>query len=137
LAYAQSLARIADPADGTFDSEREDFRTWPNEETLRPLLAAFALGLEHMPAVLTAELTTEPASGGEWFVCYYAPGRKSGYEDDDVEEAEGAAVSVSSPRVFFHMGDWRPSWDVVKLFKEFGKRKHGEECVVCFVPWMY
>ena len=137
LAYAQSLARIPDPADGTFDSEREDFRTWPNEETLRPLLAAFVLGLEHMPAVLTAELTTEPASGGEWFVCYYAPGRKSGYADDDVEEAEGAAVSVSSPRVFFHMGDWRPSWDVVKLFKEFGKRKHGEECLVCFVPWMY
>ncbi|KAK0670018.1 carbohydrate-binding module family 50 protein [Cercophora samala] len=133
VAYAKSLERILDPADGTFNSEKEDFRTWPNEETLRPLLEAFVRGLEHMPSVLTADLTTEPASGGEWFICYYAPGRRSGYEDD-IEDQE---VSIDSPRVFCHMGDWRPSEDVMDLFRELGRKKHGEECVICFVPWMY
>ncbi|KAK4186730.1 hypothetical protein QBC35DRAFT_386504 [Podospora australis] len=135
LQYEKSLDRVLDPGDGTFDSDKEDFRRWPNDEVINPLLEGFGRGIARMPALKFAELTTRLETGAELFVCYYAPGKKSGYEE--YMEEGGDDPTFPDPRIFVHMDEWRPSEKVSALFKEVARRIHGLETSVTFIPWQY
>ncbi|KAK3986389.1 hypothetical protein QBC44DRAFT_361601 [Cladorrhinum sp. PSN332] len=136
VSYEISLQKYTS-MDGTHNGAH-DFRTWPNDATILPLLAAFARAIAHMPSLKFADLSTplersgDGSSAGEWSVFYSAPGSHSGYD-----KYMKGGPNLSAPRVFFHVEDWRPSKKVLDLFREVGRKYHGQETVITFMPWQY
>ncbi|KXX74052.1 hypothetical protein MMYC01_209829, partial [Madurella mycetomatis] len=132
LEYERSMRPVGREGDGTFDS-LDDFRTTPDDEVMLPLLEAFARAVAQMPSLKTANLTTPlPDPHIEWFVSYGAPGTRCGYE----EYAEEDGV-LSKPRFFFHVQDWRPSDQVLDLFRRVGRERSQQDAVIAFLPSLY
>lgn len=131
IALVESMGPLEDE-DG-FLVEESIFRRIPREEAFIPLLKAFARRLATMPhlkrALMESRLGQE---GGDWFICYDAPGLKSGYEEF-MEDPEGD--DLSRARIFIHPADWRPGEEVERLLKDVGKACHGQDSILTFLPF--
>ncbi|KAK4222017.1 hypothetical protein QBC38DRAFT_520499, partial [Podospora fimiseda] len=140
--YERSLSKYK-ANDGTFNGSHE-FRTVSN---ILPLLAAFARALAQMPCLEYAELSRDLESSGEtkngeeriycpgpgyWSVFYCALGRNVYWD----KYMEGGA-NLSAPRVFFLVEGWRPSKEVLNVFREVGRRHSGQDTVITFLPWQF
>ena len=112
-------------------------RTVPNDELMLPLLSAFARALARMPALKVARLESKigpPETKSQdspdrtWSVDYVAP-----WQQYEYEAGRGEPLDLSAPRAYFNVaGGWRPSEEVLQLFRDIGKKRHGRETVVKF-----
>jgi len=132
----------------TWDEEREvaieyyesmadrggvDFRSVPDDEFMLPLLSAFARSIARMPALEEAHLQSCLASPHKrdvgWMVDYCAPWKPYKWNRQSEHESD-----LASPRVIFDVGnEWRPSEEVLDLFREVGSKKYGRDTVLEFV----
>ena len=117
-----------------------NIRDWPNDETMRPLLAAFARAIGAMPALRHGKI--EFSHGGlptPFRVSFAPPG---GWAEDE-ELLDGGRPVASAPRVVAHAWGWEMGEEVEGLFREAGVRVHGVETVVRYlskdiytdIPW--
>jgi len=94
----------------------------PHDERLVPLLVAFAKALMKMPKLTFAYLAC-PLKDAKGFyyhfnIAYYSPGG----------EAIGAIEGIddtSARRVYYEVGEWRPSAELERLLGEVGATEHG------------
>ncbi|KAK4156177.1 hypothetical protein C8A00DRAFT_30990 [Chaetomidium leptoderma] len=127
-AYAYELAAREMPG-----GDNSEFRTVPDDEVMLPLLAAFARAAAQMPALKNAYLATPvPEPQSVWFVLYGAPGITCGGEELMVAEGE-PEPPLNTPRVYFGVGDWRPSAEVVDLFRRVGEERYMQDTNVVFL----
>ncbi|KAI1137695.1 hypothetical protein F5Y05DRAFT_58457 [Hypoxylon sp. FL0543] len=116
------------------DGQWRRFRWIPNNEVMVPMLEAFARRLASTPSLqyahLARELFVDPR---EWFISYGAPGCTCGFEEY-LKEPE---VGLSRARVFFHVDGWVPERRLVDLFRDIGKRRHGQDAIITFLPFLY
>ena len=144
LAFQRSLEPPVDD-DGLGHME-DDFRQVPNDDAMMPLLEAVARRLANMPSLESWYMATQiPQTSSEWFLTYCAAGKTTGYEsymDETVlDEGQGGgtwaqveAEAASRAKVLFHVGDWRPTRQVLDLFRKAGGM---EDAVVGFLPFLY
>jgi hypothetical protein len=129
--------------DAQYDYEIEDgegcnlnmFRTEPCRERIEPLLAKFAKSLtrENMPSLQDAEIFThlwwdpwddseEDESSDDEEVKNHDPFMKHGHRWG-VKFMAGREQKDSPPVVQWQVGDWRPSEEVLTLFKSLGRQE--------------
>ena len=119
---------------------KRNIRDWPNDETMRPLLAAFARAIGAMPALRHGKI--EFSHGGlptPFRVSFAPPG---GWAEDE-ELLDGGRPVASAPRVVAHAWGWEMGEEVEGLFREAGVKVHGVETVVRYlskdvytdIPW--
>ncbi len=115
LDFERSLRRPDDHA-GFVDGD-DKFRRLPDDITVGPMLVAFAQALAQMPNIQSAYLMTELADqSGEWFISYGRPGYACGFE----QYVTGHDTPLSRARVFLHVEDWRPNYNIIQLFRRAG-----------------
>jgi hypothetical protein len=103
-------------------------------EHITPLILSFARAAQKMPALdlatLTCPLTDEEYNNFLFEVCYIAPDEPSFYGDTDDGD-------VQSRRVYYEVGDWRPSDDVARVLRNIGEQWHGGRVVEKFLESQY
>lgn len=140
LAFQRSLQPRVD-GDG-LGNMGDDFRQMPNDDAMMPLLEAVAQRIADMPSLESWYMATEiPQTSSEWFLTYSAAGKTTGYEDcmDEavLDEGQGEIAQLeagSRAHVLFHVGDWRPTRQVLDLFRKAGG---AEDAIVAFLPYLY
>ncbi|KAI2624042.1 hypothetical protein GGS21DRAFT_325410 [Xylaria nigripes] len=133
--YDEFLERIAPKKVAQDFCDLEYFHTKVNDGPMNTLLAAFARGCGrgNLPALRTATFQSEFFNDNNWpiQIACFAAGTASWYEWD----AEFADGDRSAWRVFFHVGDWRPTEETLEEFRQIGRERIGRDTVVCFLPW--
>ena len=117
-----------------------NIRDWPNDETMRPLLAAFARAIGAMPALRHGKIEFIDRSLPTRFRVSFAP--PGGWAEDE-ELLDGGRPVASAPRVVAHAWGWEMGEEVEGLFREAGVKVHGVETVVRYlskdiytdIPW--
>lgn len=136
VALVQSM-KMPDDEEG-FTVEGCEFRCFPRDEAILPLLTAAARRLARTPSFQRVTLESSlPDDKGKWFFAYRAPGMKTYWNEYVDYEALGCDDPLSRAHVFLHTGDWRPDEEVMALFRGIGKACHGEDAIVTFLPFQY
>jgi len=122
-----------DPNGGSeYDRLPDMFRTEPCRERIEPLLAAFAQSVAQcsMPDLEEAELFTYL-----WWCPGISRAPKYGleaYDFDSTTHRWGVRYTAGSlsegevPTVTWHVGDWRPSEETMRLFDTLGRQEWHE-----------
>lgn len=87
------------------------FRTWPNDERILPLLRAMAKATACMPAIrhMSLHAWLDHRCRNRFEVAFLAPGvKRSGDKDDDVSH---------NYRLYWRTGGWRPDDELLDLWK--------------------
>lgn len=125
LAYEQSIVE-----DWAWEGWGE-FRTVPDDKVMLPLLEAFARAISQIPSLESADLTTElPFPDAEWSVSYLAPGVEV---PNHLKRCIERDMALSTPRVLFQTGDWRPSRAVLGLFRNIGMKAYQQDAAIAFL----
>ncbi|KAH7310500.1 hypothetical protein B0I35DRAFT_481812 [Stachybotrys elegans] len=139
ISLSESMVYPTDEDDRSV--EGADFRCYPRNEVMMPLLYAMARRLIHTPSLQDFRLSTEVQGLDVWSIQYYAPG--VGKWDEYLvhqEDTEDSSVKVDTPdfsRIFFHVGEWRPEEELLTMLREVGMAHHGRETRVTFLPSSY
>jgi hypothetical protein len=137
-------------ADGQIDQDFDwvehyvfaQYRVKPNNKTLVPFLTAFAKATALMPSLKEAAL---------WSPLMFDPGNIEEYEGFDYEEVSHAVegelawgIAYAKPgiqaftdnsgehfaafrQMWWYVGDWRPDFELLDLFRQIGRQEHGEQ----------
>jgi hypothetical protein len=109
-----------------------NFRTYPESETIEPLLLAFGKAARRMPvlevAALTCPLEDDERNKFQFEVSYFAPGQET-YSDGNED--------LQCRRVYYEVGDWRPSDALTQVLRGIGEEQHGGRATETFVESSY
>ncbi|MGH7962862.1 MAG: hypothetical protein ACRERD_13705, partial [Candidatus Binatia bacterium] len=99
-------------------------RDYPIADTMNPLLLSFARLLESSTALQTAQVVARRGLKAEpWVVAYCAAGSTSRHVDFN-------RTGIETPRVWLITEDWRPSAQVIEVFRRAGSAAHKQEATV-------
>jgi hypothetical protein len=100
------------------------FRSVPNDETIRPFLAAFAEAAStRMHALKAASLWTNTLEGLAWGIAYAIPGQLATLYERPGQD------NLPDRQLWWKVGSWRPDSFLHKLFQDIGRAEHGEELI--------
>ncbi|KAL8641110.1 MAG: hypothetical protein Q9226_008672 [Calogaya cf. arnoldii] len=88
------------------------FRTMPSDALMNPLLAAMARAAAHMPKlqIMSLQSTTRDPNAAGFSIYFYAAGQRS--------KLHTQSGDLDKPRLFWHVGAWRPDDEVLKIWRE-------------------
>lgn len=113
----------------------EDFRTWPDNEVMAPLLASFAKAIGAMPSLRFAQLQFWHSSlRSPFYLVYAPPGSLAGDEDYLPEEERPPGTA---PRVLAHTWKWKMDDELDGFFRKAGQSLHGVDTAVRYLPDIY
>jgi hypothetical protein len=115
-------------------STYSEFRIHPAARTFDPFLAALAKAVAQMPVLESLMLTCElMGDTGRLHICYHAPGRKSDWADERLED-------VGRRRIYYacEVGElWVPEPDTAAGLRRAGAEKFGGEVVERYLGSQY
>ncbi|TQV99222.1 hypothetical protein IF1G_01437 [Cordyceps javanica] len=128
-ALRQAAAAARHGGGGMPEATPVSFLERPDEDTMGPLLGAFAGLVARLPVLETALLVARRGADRHtpWAVCYCAPGRTSAW-------LGGSEMDMEKPRVWFVTGAWRPGDALVQQFRRAG-RGAGHAGNVSIIHW--
>jgi hypothetical protein len=116
------------------ESTHSEFRIHPAARTFDPFLAALAKAVAQMPVLESLMLTCElMGDTGRLHICYHAPGRKSDWADERLED-------VGRRRIYYacEVGEvWVPEPDAAAGLRRAGVEKFGGEAVERYLGSQY
>ncbi|KAI1399762.1 hypothetical protein F4819DRAFT_464036 [Hypoxylon fuscum] len=133
--YDEYREDIAPDTMDEYNPDGEVFRTEADDGPMNALLAAFARGCRrgNAPALRTATFQSEFFNTDNW------PFQATCFAAGEVAplgwDAEFAGGDRDAWRVFFHVGNWRPTEETLEEFRRVGRERDGRDAVVCFLPW--
>lgn len=88
------------------------FRTLPSDALMNPLLRAMARAAAHMPKlqIMSLQSTTRDPNAAGFSIYFYAAGQRS--------KLKTQSGDPDKPRLFWHVGAWRPDDEVLKIWRE-------------------
>ncbi|KAF6840981.1 hypothetical protein CMUS01_03754 [Colletotrichum musicola] len=122
-----------------------DFPFEVDEREMVPLLEAMAKALVQMPHLRSFRLFLDlgmfhPGNDAMtrqrpqlWAINYRGPREKWGKLSYEMPE-DGEEELVKVPRFYLHVGGWSPAEDLPDLFREVGRRNHGQEAIIVYHP---
>ena len=137
--YNQEAADFAEALEGSSSGSddgihaNQDFRDWPDDEELAPLLAAYAKAIGAMPSLKSANLQFD-ISRIQFYLYYTSPGLLA-VDKEYLSEEERPLMT--DPRLLAHTRGWRMDGDVEDLFRKAGARIHGVETALRYLPDIY